>query len=129
MATDALTSTQGLDAATRHAAMVAGNAMAARKGYLILGVLAVTFVFIGAVNMLNSRAPTISLRDSLLTVHAAGYGADVSRHAFDIVRFTRQLSGLGAKRNGFQFGSAYAGRFEWKRAASQVHGRGRSCAS
>lgn len=90
------------------------DAAAERQGFLIGGIFIATFAFIAAVVMLGSRPAQITLTPTAFAVRAAGYNSEVSRNAIDSVRLVTQITGLGAKLNGFQAGSAYAGLFEMR---------------
>ena len=105
----------GSDAgATARAARQAEDDAAAQQGYLVGGVFIATFVFIAIVVMTASRPAEVTLTASSFAVRGGGYSAEVPRAAIDSVQLVPGLDGLGAKRNGFQWGSVYAGLFEMR---------------
>lgn len=100
------------DAADRkRARSLEEEAAAGRQGKLIGGIFVATFLFIAVVVTSGSRPAEVTLTSAALSVRAAGYSADIALSRIDSVRLTTQLTGLGSKLNGFQFGSAYAGLF------------------
>ncbi len=111
MSIDGMVGENSQAAETRHAAMLNADAAATRQGNLVLGIFAGTVVFIAAAVFVSSRPAAISLSSTKLRVSAAGFSANVQRADIDSVALVTQLSGLGSKQNGFQWGSSYAGRF------------------
>ncbi len=114
MSTEGMVEDPARAADTRRAAMLAAEAEATSMGNLVLCVFAGTFVFIAAVVMNGSRQAAITISPTSFAVRAAGYSAAIPRADIDSVRLASRLTGLGAKRNGFQWGNAYAGRFEMR---------------
>ena len=105
---------QSLSVPTAASARAAEDADASRQGYFVLAIFAGTFLFIAGVVLVSSRPPSITLTATTLAIRSSGYASTVPVAEIVEVQMVRQLSGLGRKQNGFQFGSAYAGRFEMK---------------
>ena len=85
-----------------------------RKGFAVLALFGGTFVCLAAMVMLQSRAPDISLDRETLGIRSGPYGVHIRLAEIDEIQLVHRLTGLGSRKNAFQFGSAYAGRFAMK---------------
>lgn len=85
-----------------------------RQGYGVLAIFGGTFAFIAIVVALGSRAPHIELSAQQLAVSSSGYGKTIPVAEIQKVELVTQLTGIGDKRNAFQFGSQYRGSFDMK---------------
>jgi Bacterial PH domain len=83
----------------------------AKAGYGILVVFAAAFCLIALSVVSQSGAPDITLADSHLSIRSGAYAIDVPVADITAVQLVSRLSGIGAKRNAFQFGNVYHGRF------------------
>ena len=82
-----------------------------RAGYGILIALAAAFCLIARSVASQSDAPDITLADRQLTIRSGAYGVVVPVTGITAVQLVHRLSGIGPKRNAFQFGTVYHGRF------------------
>ena len=83
----------------------------AQEGYWILTFFIAMFAFIAVMVMLSSRRPDIAIEGDTLAIRAGAYGARVPVAEMLDVQLEPRLSGIGAKRNAFQFGNHYHGTF------------------
>lgn len=97
---------------TRREAMIAADAQVAHQRVVVRALVAASIAFVIGVVVLGSRAAVISRTPTDLFVRAASFSATVQLSDIDSVRLVSSLSRVRRKLNGFQFGSAYAGRFE-----------------
>ena len=83
-------------------------------GYGAIVGLVATIGFLWFINANEGKPATIALTGAQLTINAHGYGTEIAVADIQGAVLIRQLSGIGAKRNAFQFGTVYHGRFAMK---------------
>lgn len=81
-------------------------------GYGAIAGLLATIALIWFIVSNEGKPATIALGDARLSINAHGYGADIAVADIQDVQLVRQLTGIGNRRNAYQWGSVYHGSFD-----------------
>ncbi len=88
--------------------------------YAGLGILAFGLLFITMMIQSESRKVTATLTPNALSIRAGSHSTSVPRAGIINVKLIRKLSGIGGRRNAFQFGNAYHGAFSMREYGSAL---------